>query len=1037
MPSTQLRPLIAFTDAFYTGSYSASVLDFLVPRLTPALARYYRTRTRQYTRKPRQIPFRKLSDDSKHARRVEASTQSPPKPSTKDEWVELLDPYLPAELRSKSWIENLAAFEGVRSIHDMPMLLQKASSAFAAHGLLSHLVLIRGRLEAFLWLVKALLESKQEAKTSPRTVQSTSPWQFKGNIPFDALTSYPIRPESILPGPYDSDEPFRSFSESDSRNRISHSPDSYSRFSGSAMSSTEFKNALGHVWECLGHMVLEAAGKDQEEEMKLMSYVYQVIAWMHTKDVVSPLIYQYDSDDIPAPVRKSPLLHLTSARIMATASESMWKVNERNIIGDEAIITAAHTLRDQQLSEADFVQHVRPLGPEIWLEFILWSCLHDNYLTEAAKLILHASRAKGRAGSRGWKAIGWQDIQEAVSKMSKDSDKQRARSWFARIASAIEGYSEERPLVSLPEYTISKEVVAVVLDGLLGAASGVDQEHASGLKLWPCAEACKAVLGKRDDSEFDLLFWNSILIRYFDMTVGFADPKLTAMMQAVQLAQRCHKASMALREKASQNVTSQLALQQSSPINSVMVRVLDEYIQQKDVDGALRVFQKLQHMIETGFGMGSKDDLDEGRDRDLDIVRDVKGRTSVFGKLVKFIPIRTLAALIDLLTAAKRYDVCRSILSSTDNDIILIPSKALESPVLQPALMRYATAAPDLDVLSAVTRKLYKNRNEPDQKALQALLHGQIAVGKWKNSLDLLGYLSARSRDLVGPKETMIVAGTVLLAEATDPTTGASPHPSRGREVLDLIMSGSYLARPNPSQLPDYTPYRHLAQTWRILSSAPGRLAVPLPFWITQNTKMQAPIAIDAEAFNTFLEALIEVYGVHLGKMMFDKWCLEPKGVRGKFDEEGGYVIMKKSYDEEKVVEPDLRTIQIILSPALADLSRYRRSIETMARKGELEEVDSRKHEDELLLSWESWTPGEAEGRSILNLPPGAPHRKLFQWGEIMYRAFELDDIAIYEAMPEACSKPFGYGRVKPRTKVFSVGSSARVVKGNRGLALV
>ena len=924
-------------------------------------------------------------------------------------------------------MENLESFRGVRPIYGMPALLREAGSVFTAHNLLSHLALNKGRLDAFLWLARTLLDCEREAAIDSANPLMDSPWQFESHISLDDVTSgslqFPSSPVTIG----------ESIAQEETQPEAPLNYDDQDGSDGLVMSSETFKDALGHVWQSLGHIVLEAACKSQEERLGLMSYVYQVIAWMHTKDVLSPSIYQYDTNDVPAATRKSPLLHLTSSRIMATATESMWKANERNIIGDVAIVAAGHAIRDQELAEADFVPRVRPLGSEIWLELILWCCIHGGHSAEAAKLILHASKAKFRAGSKAWKAIGWKSLQTAVSKISSESENQNARSWFTRIASAIEGYSEEPPLIELPAYTISKEAVAVILDGILGVASSVDQENPSNLKIWPCIEACKDVLrtpGDDPDNELDFLFWNSILARFFDMSGGYADPKPSTMSHIVQIVQRVHEAKKALQaSENSESLTSDFALHQCSPVNSIMVRALDEYIKKQDVDRALRLFRKLLDLINTNYGVTQEErpygeaELDSPEERGMEELK------RPFSVLIQSVPMTTLATFIDLMTAAKRYDVCKSILSSDYDDIVLVPASASISLVLQPALLRYATAAPDFDVLHAITRNLTTYRGEPSRKSLQALFHGQAAIGKWENGKDLLGYLSKRSRDSIGPKEIMVVAGTVLLEEATkSDTVEVARTSSGGRLVLDLILNGTYLPPPDPSRLPDYTPFRQLTQIWRMLASAPGGLATPLPSWIANKIQMHAPVSIDADAFNTFLDALVEVYGLYAGKMMFDKWCMKPRKIKNENDEDDQGTIYRESFDEERVVESDLRTIQIVLSPALVELSKYLRSWQMTVTEEDVKAGLSEQYEKETLLSWDMGEAEEKEERSILKLPVGAPHRKLFEWGERMYRLFDLDDVEIYEAMPEACVRPRWYGRAEPPPKVFSVGTRARAI---------
>ena len=346
-------------------------------------------------------------------------------------WAALLDPYLPLELRSKSWLENLAQFEGVRSVEALPALLAEAQRAQSLkQNLLSYIGLSQGRWLALLWLIKAMLASRRPGLAilgNPSLHRPT----YVPPMPLDDFTRYPSPS-----GEARVHEPCGPLSLT-----LDQITDSHTKWwQGKPVSARP--DLVGQIWECVGHLILEAVDRGPEHSVDIMSHVLLIIAYMHRHGAVPNSLYNYKPAKDPSALRRPPTLHLLSSRILALLSDSMWKAHEKEIIAEAAQVGAKYVYKGHELPGAEFTPRLRPLRPEIWLELVLWACVEEGQINEAARIVHHMAQRKGEAS---WSVIGWPAVQKASGYgQSEDAavDWDRARTRYVGVAGACEGYSE-------------------------------------------------------------------------------------------------------------------------------------------------------------------------------------------------------------------------------------------------------------------------------------------------------------------------------------------------------------------------------------------------------------------------------------------------------------------------------------------------------------------------------------------------------------------------------------------------------------------
>lgn len=466
----------AIGSGFLSSSRVAPVLDFLAPSAPgPAWP------TKRLKRKIQRTQGRRYASLSMNRRHTGSTADAPEtllshQPSeacgererrSPEAWAELMDPYLPLELRSKGWLENLAAFEGVRCISTLPSLLREGRRAFPL-GLLGYIAVDQDRWAAWLWLVKEIL--KQDTKDIRDMTSDSIPGKLNyGSGSLDELTMSPItattrdkipsrqpvRLEDIAdPYPVEQTEasdaelsPSDAVTEDKASNNLAASLDEMTE----SIVATEpgvhgaMKQAVGQIWQSIAMIILEATDRaDQTTEM--MSFVHQAIALLHHHGWIPQSIYGCESGEAPLDLRKPPLLEILSWRIMTTLSDSAWKARQSELIAKKGYPIASFDYKGSELPGGGYQPRIRALGTATWLEFVLWSCVESSMVPDAARII---NEVANRKGEKRWKIINWDALQESAIKKRRDAAKIKPgfiRWWLNNLRGISEGYSEGRSL---------------------------------------------------------------------------------------------------------------------------------------------------------------------------------------------------------------------------------------------------------------------------------------------------------------------------------------------------------------------------------------------------------------------------------------------------------------------------------------------------------------------------------------------------------------------------------------------------------------
>ena len=818
-----------------------------------------------------------------------------------NECISRLDPYLPLELRSGTWLENLASFKGVRPPETLLSVLENSRSIFP-HGILSYVGLIQGRWEAIEWLCQALADYSASPQPRPgpalteRYPWPKEDWLFSARLSGDGgwgLWGAVELVQQIRP----------SITTVDSLDVLTGSS-----FAAQELHTLSRNLACGQIWLCLGHAVIETARQNWANRSEAMSFVYQQIAKMHSQGLISPSIYLFDSGEIPSSLRKPPLLHLMSSRLMAILSDAMWKVTESQIMGDAAFVAATYAYRGEHMPGSELNPRVRHLHPELWLEFILWSCVHGGHFLEAVDLLKAISQPKT---TPPWKTIGWGRLQYSLEKeLLNLRGRQTTKSWFNRVTSTDEGYNQAFPLVSLEKHTISREVVFAVSHGVLSTHTGLADDTRESLPVQSYLEVCKALLG-RTRSQSEAMAWNSALYRAMDLsgTVNRLPELVDESSDFIFNA----GSGLGNRESFSwrTSMIKECLKHQTSPKHAMYLRQLEEYIEEGSVHNAFMTLRSLQRWTDL-YGEQIAADPPEANEHAQETY-DVQAEG-----IESILPKRSVAMLLDLITASKMYEIGRMLLSLCLGDLDSLAERRRDltiPPSLEAAILRFSNATSDTNLLIAILNRGGEGRKMFSNDSLRELVHAQIAARDWVSVGLLLDRMRSERVFLTAVDIARIASRLLCITRGFE----QSRERSALTELLMGVLGHLWLPSRDFSQLANNTSSRELSQISKVLADVSEEYLGFASQYVHEQSISMRPISLPTGALNVLLETILTKFGSEKAQAFAERWCAFP--LRLPYLKPESETNLDGDGDSFKPFVPNLQTLRILVSPYLTTTS--------------------------------------------------------------------------------------------------------------------
>lgn len=908
-----------------------------------------------------------------------------------ESWAALLDPYLPIDLRidKATFLESVSSDQNNASIHNVLLILEKARSGYPLSlDLLSYIGIHQKRWEVVTWLAKAMLRLDADSIADREQLKNTRITSWPNiEMGLDSLTNCPIWADDII-------QPVEATNAN--LGKLIELED---------LPEAGTKRGTGQVWQSLGCMILQATDQPRQEgscSKVITSYVFQILAHMHHTSTLPSSIYRYTQAIDPFAIQKPPTLNLLSYRIMTILSDAAWNAHETEILSKATKIGARFHHKDHDPTRASLQPHVREVSISIWLDLILWCCIEGGWVMEAAWIISEIVRRENEKQLK-WSVMRWDSLKKlATAKVSwrLNMEQSIAKSRVNQIAGGIgiAGHGGEPPPIHVPPRTISREVIMALVDGLANLSFNRNNSKA----IQEYISICKRLLAT-DGFDLEPHISNSIIVRMLQS--GCVD-----MMHEPDLVEQILQvAPMSLKEietsvslPCGSRAFRELGITTSAACTGLLHLALFSNTVLGNLQSALRIFHILQTSIDDKCRhvlSAFITDVVRQRGRKLDDHSSPAGRAESI-LLFPSIPVNTLAEFLDLITGAKLFDLGRWLLYSSDVDGPTIPRELYSEPNLQPALLRFAMATADTQLEARITERL---KTPVPLHILRALLHFQVAAGKWRHVEDIFIHLRDRTGTSWRPLDVMRIAKEILRMErdARQPELISNAF-----ALLQKCFSGEFRPLRNQARASVLPEVQRMNQIFRMLKTCPGRLAQLTSPYSDIRGRPNARTTIPTSIFNTLLEGVVESNGSAAGKALWDLWCRNPsdhgstslRHIRGNADWE----------ESQKVVQPNLLTLQIILRPIIQTGIYV-----NMAGKHKLEELDTaqptmspdweRAFDYDALVLPSTEIAGKSEGQTAISsnsLVIPQTDRDILDWGKKMFEGLGLSSTEIENEIP-------------------------------------
>ncbi|QDS75723.1 hypothetical protein FKW77_008147 [Venturia effusa] len=817
-----------------------------------------------------------------------------------DAWLHRLQPFLPADLRSSplelGYPDSNREFsvpwpiaEPKDATRVRRGLLHILTAAQNLNGLdlLSHLGLSRRRWDVVAWVVKEVAQGHRGFPLLEDEITATG-IQWPTHQRLHLLTRRELFQEPVfVPSPNTSVNLKRSSQYvSDPRNedkRLQHA-------------------GLGQIWRSIGQLILEASKRPPVESRTIMSQVLAMMAHLHHGDIVPAAVYK-NVQEQPYVLQQPPILHIFSSRIMTALSEAAWNAHQASASpafgnGEQY----SQPLFGGQLPGTRYNSQVEALSLEVWLELVLWSCLHGGWIVDGLAVL---KTMQEQTGDDEWSLVCWT---QALQKSHLGTQPSDGFTW-KDLMDVLEGagpqtHHDLKDQLNIAR-TISSESVAAYVDATTNEIyTGVGER---GISAQDVVAHLKRLKGLLDKQKLGLgnVTWEAIVQRLVESNGVLVQRDPGLMLEMLELVQP-YGIETESNASSTTNETSATSLPyffetSASPLG-LFHRILQAYVNIAGVEGTMSSLRALQAYVDRNQRRSIEcffQELKEKRESDASSIRRPGFFSVDYPAFSPQIPVDVLGNMLDLFTEAGLSNSAIQLLQSNDPMEPIIPESFHQEPALAPALVRYATAAKNKSMLEKVialqSTVNKKNQAVIPRAVLTALLASQIIRHRWDSVESVLsaGRNSGTARGVKRaswpPSLACHLISELLRLEGQsgsrpqhtrvdqDTLTNSSDL-SRAMEIFRTFIKEEYGGLSSRFQIVKDDGIKDVDSLAMVHTSL-GVLASVNPAWASfclplYQRKGNQPLILDVSYFNIILQGLVDGYGAPAGRALCQQWCI-------------------------------------------------------------------------------------------------------------------------------------------------------------------
>lgn len=795
-------------------------------------------------------------------------------PTEPEEWASLMNPFLPKELRASDDFPLSARYHGDEEILDLMELLTIAQSKYDVN-VLEYMCLGQRRYKAVLHLADSLLKPLDRSTTDINIEQLPSNLNWPFSFTKGPNTSIELKPPSHL-----------------RRKTPAYWEESFN-YDGAASSGLQDRRVMQLILPLLAKLVVTASkftkiDRDSDvEPQKIMRTVHQIIARMHNFDLVPSEMYNYSLPQGTTVVQRPPILHLLSSRILSTVSDAVWRSQQDEAIEQALKQGLSHKQIHQDVPGGRFRLKVRELGPEVWLEFLIWCCVEGGYAAAGTRII----NILREQTNDPWFAIHWCSNHGIETRLPL-VDWERAKHRLGGTAGRLEGYSAEEPFAHIPSHTISAEVVLALVECLFNNMhTGI---KGSGHSVQKFQKDILAVVSFLEPHALGPEYFNYLTVRFLQTSSGFLKTQPDILRRWYQIITQLRSLETVQPQAVGMpGLTLQRIATQTELQASILHQALQGYINQQNASQAVNCVTDIQTHVDSSrlesignflvssSQHGNVDELPEGAQKiRLDFLKS-------HGQL----PIYKLAAFLNLVTDSRLFGLGQWLLESEDVDGPLIPKSSYQSLCMTVALTKYADATKDDDLMMQVLQARNSSKIRSSVNILRATVNASISISDWRTARHYLRELRSVPGGGYSPKIVTRLGARIIHIESQLDTAKYDQDLTQATGLLYDILSGQYDGPKSGFMLPVRKKFdQEIGYLLRIFQNLQppkwrelgGRTHVPAGHLagLAGLFKPKFPVSNEAKlspvTFNDLLSAIVESRGVVEGVRMWNLFCKDP-----------------------------------------------------------------------------------------------------------------------------------------------------------------
>ena len=669
---------------------------------------------------------------------------------------------------------------------------------------------------------------------------------------------------------------------------------------------------LAEVLANLGSLVLTAADSKPEQSQLAMSCVFRTLARLHHAGMISDRIYQYPTPDASQIVFRPPGLHLLSSPIMSVLSDAAWHEHE-------AVVAAAAADAGEMSPFIPYKMGIRELGPEIWLELILWCCVEHGFCRTGTSLIHRMTKMPRQ---EAWKAESWapliQDL-DTVQQTNISIEESWRRPGQSEKPRAFTRRNKPPPFNGLGSRTISAEVVTSLRGGLANKAyvglgdRGLLPNQLTELSA-PLTQFIDHSVDTRELRPTNRnTNWHTLRILNSGCLQPWTDPvSFESLLRSHQNVVPPWAGNELERAQESGSITRAQFYDETAAIFGLIEFNLHYYSRDKQSGRLFHEYAWLQNIADASKALHMQsffEKLSQARDEDLEFFdsKPVPHR-SISQTSIPQVSYVTFANILDVATTAHAFDFGRQLLLQNDIDGPAIPHSAYGHQALAPSILRFASATNDANlgqkVISSLSVPLSVN-------TIKCLINYHISQHDWDRVELMLKFLVDHREKSWGYSNLAALASTIIRLEATlrqkkaagTVTSTDVENTERATDIMLRLFRGEWNASSTRAKVRTFQ-LRTLSRMHRVLVSIPGPLReifkrLQAPQKITSHHKVAL---IPPASFHEIFVAIVETQGAVVGKQVWDQHCIDWLSPKRERQAQGGVSRLLLSHERRKEI---------------------------------------------------------------------------------------------------------------------------------------